>query len=806
MKKNKIFFFFATHFLLLIFCSLTYAQNGQSQKKEVDFKKSVWIKGNTLDESTRNHLKYQEFFVYDSNELETLISKFLTNNKGAFLFKIPTEIDTLFIKSGFSNAGNKIALSNFVKKDSVINIGNIYIDLSVNLQGVTVQGRRIGIVDAQKRSYIVQKLTTAEAPVAQNFIRTLPGISFKNGSFVIDGRKTPIFYLNGIVTNAESINNIPLEIIEKVEIINKPMISQQVENDEAIINIVLKQTTNKLIGGNLSTQLSAINRGESGSTSLYLTSKKVYLNISSNIYSNRYKVENNSIWNEVYNSQELFRESNNSNYNVKPSFNSLDLKYKPNDKFTISLGLHQNFRKITYTNLSNLIRNNIVYRTISNSKNDENQSILFSQFSFKLNENTSVTLDLGTTWIKDNIQLFNNYNRSLSLNGTSNIEQINKNNTSSYQIRYNTLLKKVKYEIGGLYNLYNYKSNYNNYLTKQDGNTLDNIINKSSYKTDLFSAFITASTPILEGELQIGIREDFNLLNSKFNSVNNNKPIWYTVPSVSYSRPTEKYGIWIISYTKDIILPDANITSAGALSYRPSLYRSGNSNIVPEVSNNIEVYNVLSNDKRDIISSLYLTQTNNIIDLYGYEINEIGTLTTAYNNLGRLNKAGLNISYTEELLKNLKLNTNTRTEYLNYNFDYNTPLKEYRINRNMFIFDINFDFSYSFNKTLSSNFNINFISRNYKPFNEEFQKSPRFSFSLSKSLFNEKLYISGNWNSIFNFGQRYRAIYLSEAIKGNTQEISRLQNVTLLLTYKFGKKTEQSSSNDTQVVPRKIKQ
>ncbi|GAB3638147.1 hypothetical protein GCM10027422_37370 [Hymenobacter arcticus] len=769
----------------------------------------MWVQGRLVEAGSKNAVSSREFRVYDAARPDTLLAGFLTNTRGVFRFRVGRAVRQVVIRPVLGGAGVPLALRPLAPPDTLLAVGDLATDPEVALTEVVVQGRRTGTADVQKRSYAAQPLTTAEAPIAGNFIKTLPGVMSKNGTLMVDGRKVPSYYLNGVAASEEVVRNLPLELVDRVELINKPAASARLSSGEAIINIVLKRPASLQLGGNATGQTSLVGRGEAGTASLYIANKKLFVNLLSNTYANRYRDENQSAWLATATGQPLFSEDGRSRYAVVPSFNSLMVQYKPTARVGVTLGAYQNGKAVRYQNATTLTQAGASYETATESDTHDNQRIGLAEVAYRQNDSTAFILDVGATRLRRQLDLRNAYGAARPAGyAASDVAQATTSTSYSAQLRHTRTVRRAKLELGGLYNTYQYGSAYRNQLYRNAAgqDPAGTLADASRYEVRLGALFATATFALGAGEMHLGYRGEANRLQTTGGLENIDRTIWYGVPTVSYSRPTEKVGVWIASYSRDITLPDAAMVSAGPLSYRPNLVRIGNAGLVPETSHNVELYNVFSNDKRDLTTSIYYNHQQHVIDLYGYELLADNSLSASYANVGALTKFGLNISFTQRLADKVNLNANARFEGYRYAFAYEgSHGNSYQQQQAGTVVEVGAETSYSPTKNLSATLNLTYVNYRYRPFSEELQRAPNVSLSVNKSVLKQKLFLAASWTSLFNLGQRTVVSYFSTDVGGRSTEFSRLQNLTLAATYRFGKKGAEVVTRSEPVAPRRIK-
>lgn len=193
-----------------------------------------------------------------------------------------------------------------------------------------------------------------------------------------------------------------------------------------------------------------------------------------------------------------------------------------------------------------------------------------------------------------------------------------------------------------------------------------------------------------------------------------------------------------------------------------------------------------------------------MIGLTALKNTSTNTLVSQYKNIGKLDKIGLNISFTRSFAK-LSLNTGTRFELFKYRLAYLTEPSEINWEHKSYVYDISATGSYSFTKTFSSSLSLNYINKTYTPFGESLLKSPTVSVSANKALLNRKLFVSANWSYLLNSGSTESYLYQSPIVQGQSIINSFQQNLYFSLNYTFGKTLQKLVSDGKPIVPRNTK-
>lgn len=215
-------------FLLLTgFAPLTFAQ-GQ-------------LSGTIKDQKSLQAIEFASIAVYNLAD-SSLVNGAITDVKGKFVVdKIPqgsfyAVISFLGYKSQIIN---EIKLNRNEKK--ILETLFLISDLQ-ELQGVDVQGQRISTdFQTQKQSFSAENFESAKGGTASDILRNLPGVSINaEGQVAIRGNSGFVVMVNGRPVQGDPVSilgQLPANAIEKVEWVSSPSAQYDSEGKAGIINI-----------------------------------------------------------------------------------------------------------------------------------------------------------------------------------------------------------------------------------------------------------------------------------------------------------------------------------------------------------------------------------------------------------------------------------------------------------------------------------------------------------------------------------------------------------------------------------------
>ncbi|HWW41989.1 outer membrane beta-barrel family protein [Pedobacter sp.] len=583
--------------------------------------------------------------------------------------------------------------------------GTVLNEVKITGQKSTMQ---LGI---DKKVFSVDQSLISEGGSAADLLQNVPtvqtdmdgNVSLRGSTGVkvlVDGK--PSLIAGGDV--ATILQSIPASSIESVEVINNPSAKYDAEGQSGIINIVLKK--NKKLGFNGSLALTAGNRDNyNANTSLSFQNKRV--NLYGN-YSYRYGNRlgggyNNITYIDMVNKVPSgYADQNTDSKNLDKGHNvKAGIDYNVTDKSTLSFSGNFNTRDNDRTDLLKVNRLNADRSPfeLSNRQNktdgNGNSYDLNMDFSQKFKKpKEELTFNLGySKGTNDNNQTYTTefYNRG----GQAGVypDSINTNigtgSNKSYNIQADYSLpvgKAGKFETG-----------YRSQIRYADNNTLSSILNNTTgnYDTDysltnnfhskdqVHAIYANFQNQVGNFGYQVGLRAEDALLNTTSGAYHSDNSIIYTPGKVDYTRLypsvflTEKLkGDQQIqlSYSRRVNRPRAWDTNPFLDTSDPLNYRQGNPNLKPE---DVHAYEFSYNKfwkKVTFISTVYVRQTNDVIERIRSLPNDQGITTTTPENLAKQLATGLELIGKVDIMKawNFTANANLYHSKLTGSPEYGT--------------------------------------------------------------------------------------------------------------------------------------
>lgn len=551
--------------------------------------------------------------------------------------------------------------------------GNLLNEVTINAPKATMQ---MGI---DKKIFTVDQSLVSEGGSASDLLQNVPSIqtdidgnvSLRGSSGVkvlIDGK--PSLIAGGSI--AQILQSIPASAIESVELITNPSAKYDAEGQSGIINIVLKR--NKKLGFNGSVALTAGNRENyNANTSLSFQNKKI--NLYGN-YSYRYGnrvgggYNNISYINALSTSLAIANQNNDSKDLSKGHNLKAGIDYYLAEKSVISFSSSLNFRNGDENEILNInqLYGNLSPFSLSNRLNNEQQkgnsydlNLDFSQKFKRVKE--ELTANFGfSEGTNDNYQIYNTTiynNKGVSTNDLA----IQRTQRDGFNRNYNIQLDYTR-PIAGLGKI---EAGYRSQIRFSESNTYADqlsVVNNTTFdfnyalsndfnnKDQVHAAYINYQNQLKNFGYQIGVRaEDASLITS-LGTYNINSALNYTPGKVAYTRLypsvflTQKFTgeqQLQLSYSRRVNRPRGWDTNPFLDVSDPLNYRQGNTNLRAEDVHAFELSYSKYWTKFSLISSVYLRQTNDVIQRIRTEPDANGITITTPQNLTKNISSGVEL-------------------------------------------------------------------------------------------------------------------------------------------------------------------
>ena len=604
--------------------------------------------------------------------------------KGIFTFKVSYVGYQTMVRDSVSVADAPVDFGTIKMK---VSKGTVLNEVKVTGQKSTMQ---MGI---DKKIFSVDQSLVSEGGSASDLLQNVPSvqsdidgnISLRGSagvSVLIDGK--PSLIAGGNI--AQILQSIPASSIESVELITNPSAKYDAEGQSGIINIVLKK--NKKLGLNGSVALTAGNRSNyNASTNLSFQNNKV--NLYGN-YSYRYGNRNGGgfsnifykqpIVHTIYANQNTDGESLDKGHNVKAG-----MDYFITDKSVVSLSGGFNIRDNDRNEFLSIDQLDEFQNPVNLSR--RNNDNLGSGGSYDLNLDFSqkfkkpkeeLTFNFSfSEGNNDNYQTYNTDVYNIDGQSVNSFPSIQRNDGSGFNRNYNIQTdytlpvgKSGKIEAGYRSQIrFSENSTYADQLDNLSGDYFVNLAltNEFNNKDQVHALYINFQNQVKNFGYQFGLRAEDATLDTKLGTYDAFGNLSYIPGKVAYKRLypsvflTQKFKgeqQLQLSYSRRVNRPRGWDTNPFLDVSDPLNYRRGNPNLRPEDVHAFELSYSKFWSKVTLTSSVYMRQTNDVIQRVRTDPDAEGITITTPQNLTRNYSSGIELISRVDVAKSWNFTAN----------------------------------------------------------------------------------------------------------------------------------------------------
>lgn len=618
--------------ILILFVLLTSIQTFADGSKKLN---NGVIKGVVADKLTNQPLAYSSIRLYTKSQ--KFIKGVITNDKGSF------EIKNI-------EWGEYYALINFIgykpqKLEVKISKTNPEYKLSIELEENTVGLDQINVIaekkqmqsSVKKRVFNVGKNVTVEGGNTLDALQSIPAVNVDiNGTISYRGSDNVMILIDGEQTaligkgNNKGLEQIPSNMIDKIELISNPSAKYDAEGMSGIINIKLKKSEKK--GTNTGFTLTAgLDEVLNASVLHSRTNKKMNLSLNMGInHKNFFQTKEhfrdnfgNPSANNYYNFDDMQMDKNFGNVNT-----SLGIKTGKKSNLKLSAMFNQEKssadRHIDYQILQkNGDVENTFYKNIDSkvSGSNFNGSAIFNK---KFNKKRSVKIYSSYSYARKETDMDNYRYQS-----TSDIKPDKQNTNAKYS---NDLLKygfdfKNRINSNSLIEA-GYKGSWQNVENDFSSQSFDYALSKWSNNNELDNLFkheekINAVYTNFSGKLvglniDAGLRYEYSVVN--VNSINKDE---YSslFPVITISKKLGKATLFA-GYNKRINRPKLKMLNPYSEEYSDDWNtHTGNPYLKHELVHSIETGSMFKTKGANITATLYYRNIESAINRVKSAIN-----------------------------------------------------------------------------------------------------------------------------------------------------------------------------------------
>lgn len=635
------------------------------------------INGSVIDSISEEGLPFATVQILSIND-SSLVKGTMADSEGNYLIEDIQIGDYIIVASymGYTESGKTLTIQSKKEKCDFF-----LIQKSVSLSEVSISAEK-NLVEKnlEKTTINVSKDMTISGGTALDVLQTLPSVDIDiDGNIICRGSDKVIILINGEKSElVKSLDQIPADQIEKVELINNPSAKYEADGMSGIINIVLKsrkvgkdKTTLMIysgypetIGGNVGFS------GIRGKTRFFVNGGMKHKTKFQTKEHLRENYENPIAYNYYqYDRQDQI---------LNDAFINSNFEYAINKKQRIGVSF------IGSKKFNNAVRQ-INYETLNKSGLLETESLKevdidLNNYSIDGNLNYRYSFNKGGILSSkihysffDQMQEMNNvyYSELLSVNSDlQNTFSKQINNQTNFSLDYlRPFSDSIQFETGYNYNVKDLVNDFNSETYSSSGEWISDIelSNKFNYKQMIHAVYVNFGAKLKHLELQAGIRGEFTT--DMQNNVYTDEYIDF-FPSVNVSHKLNNHSTFYLSYNRRINRPTIKMLNPFSDEYADLLnMHKGNPDLKPEYVNSIEIGNRFVFNKFSGLCSIYYRNIDHAISRIKSASND-SALFVSFINLDKARLLGGEISITYKPFKWWNINSSCNVFHTNLSGEY----------------------------------------------------------------------------------------------------------------------------------------
>ena len=636
------------------------------------------IYGKLQDAQTRQPIEYASVALLRQKD-SSVVTGMLSQGNGDFsLEQLPFGPFLLRINfMGYKTIFKKVTVTPQAMSQD---LGNIRLEANAKaLSEVEVTGQRSAFqMNIDKKVFNVDRNLTSVGGTAADVLKSVPSVNVDIDGNVKVRNSSPNIFVDGKPSTL-TIDQIPADAIESVELITNPSAKYDAEGMSGIINIVLKK--NKKAGFNGMIQ-AGIGTGDKYNAGGNIAVRQGKWNVSAN-----YNYNANRNWGNGTTDRTNFATgTTEQNYIFQESdsrsggnfqFGRIGVDYFMDNRNTFSLS--QNIVNGTFKNYEEL------GSTYSDAKLDafrRNTRYTDSKFGFR---NYSTTLGFKHLFAEPNKELTADVSMNLNNNDRSGAFRMQqqslggqpagdpyiqsnrgdgKTNFYSFQADYvDPMGKTGKFETGIKGTIRSFSSIYEVGEGLNVNVPIDSLSNDYKYKEEIYAAYANYSNTIKNFGYQVGLRAEQYIYSGEIPSEGKTfkptKAVPGLFPSVYLSYKLQKEQELQLNYSRRVNRPNF----FQLVPYRdfsdPLNHREGNPNLRPEFTNSLEFSYMKTWKKHNFLGSVYYRNTNNLISTLNTPVSPgSDTLLTTFINANKSFSYGAELTVKNQIIPGWDITTN----------------------------------------------------------------------------------------------------------------------------------------------------
>ncbi|MEM7571327.1 MAG: outer membrane beta-barrel family protein [Bacteroidota bacterium] len=641
-------------------------ESGQSLKSS--------ITGTVFDSESDSPLDYATVSLY--NAAQELVTGTITEGDGRFM--IEARPGSYSIQVDFLGYDPYRIDDIQLERNQQLDLGQIDVNSSAaQLDEVTVTATRSTMQLAlDKRIFNVGSDLASRGGSATELLDNVPSVQVDvEGNVSLRGSSNVRILINGRPSNllgsdGAGLQQLPANLIERVEVVTNPSARYEAEGTGGIINIILREDRAKGLNGSFDV---TVGRPDNFGTSINLNRRANKLNFFTNLgvtYRNR--PGDGSLYNETYN-EDVTLISVQSNERIRSGIGGnfrFGADYFFNERNTLTTALSYRYgddaneNVTTYSDYENSLDNPTGSEIRLDEEFEDDRRLEYSlnyKLTFPNNEGQQLTADIR---YQDNTEtegsdLSNSFFDPFG-NPADRADLIQRsNNTESedqliFQSDYvHPFGEDHQLEAGVRASIRNID---NDFLVEElDNDTdaffpLEGLSNTFAYDERVYAAYLTYGNKFGRFSFQVGIRPEYSEINTRLLQTDevNERDFLNFFPSafINYELPGQ--NSIQISYSRRISRPRFWTLNPFFTFTDNRNFFAGNPNLNPEFTNSFELGHLKYFDKGSISSALYYRKTFDVVQRLR-TVDELGNSVTLPQNLATRDAYGLEVALNYDI-------------------------------------------------------------------------------------------------------------------------------------------------------------
>ena len=649
------------------------------------------LRGNIIAEEEGNPLEYATIALFNTRD-SSLVTGTVSGDNGNFTLE--TGPGDFYLKVSFMGFEpqyvSNIALNNENPSRKIPTIKLRTVNTTLEEVEISAQKNRVQFA-LDKRIVNVGKDLRTIGGTASDILDNIPSVTVDiEGNVSLRGSDAVRILINGkpsLLSNADALQQLPAEIIDRVEIVTNPSSRYEAEGTAGILNIILKKDKRQGLNGNFNLTLGSP-ISHNGSFSINHRREKFNLFASAGLRyreSPRYSFEHRELFRDGRTSiidqyQNAIRGGVSGNFRF-----GADYQFNKYNTLTASLNWRKSddFNETDIDFFSMDREDNILGIDVRDSDEEEKEDELDYTISYE-----KTFEEKGRKWTADLI-----YSSGIESEATLALEQAfsadrnplglpdeqqdifnsEEQRNWTFQSDYvHPLGENRKFEAGVRGGFRLIDTDYSVDELNIETNiweSVDGLSNRFNYDESILAVYTSFGDKLNKFSYQFGLRGEYThiLTELKDTGEKYDKEYANLFPSIFLSYDLPKENAVQVSYSRRLRRPRFWYLNPFSSFSNPLSIRAGNPDLDPEFSNSFELNYIKYWDKWSLSSSIYYRDTRGVIQ-------RISRLDTSYvsfgqpdtiirnitrpENLARSQNFGLELSITADVTKWLSTNAN----------------------------------------------------------------------------------------------------------------------------------------------------